>query len=88
MLSFVFVTINLPCSGFQKLLTSMVRAEAGSLSRGLAHTVSRATSSHDRNMQSIPAFLMSQYEKSKSPGMSQGLAGTISMLTYTSNNQR
>lgn len=61
-------------SGFQKLLSSMVRAEASSLPRGLAHTVSRA-SSHDRNMQSIPAFLMSKYEKCKSPGLSQGLAG-------------
>ena len=61
-------------SGFQKLLSSMVRAEASSLPRGLAHTVSRA-STHDRNMQSIPAFLMSKYEKCKSPGLSQGLAG-------------
>ena len=61
-------------SGFQKLLSSMVRAEATSLPRGLAHTVSRA-STHDRNMQSIPAFLMSKYEKCKSPGLSQGLAG-------------
>ncbi|XP_044183101.1 focadhesin-like isoform X2 [Acropora millepora] len=62
--------------GFQKLLSSMVRAEASSLPRGLAHTVSRA-STHDRNMQSIPAFLMSKYEKCKSPGLSQGLAAAV-----------
>lgn len=49
--------------------------EAASLPRGLAHTVSRGTSSHDRNMQSIQGFLTGQYEKSKSPGLNQGLAG-------------
>jgi len=64
-------------TGFQKLLTNIIRTEAESLPRGLAHTVSRGTSSHDRNLQSIPGFLMTQYEKSKSPGLSQGLAGTI-----------
>ena len=64
-------------SGFQKLLSSMVREEVGLLPRGLAHTVSRA-SSHDRSMQSIPTFLMSQYEKCKTPGLSQGLAGNPS----------
>ena len=63
-------------SGFQKLLSSMVRDEAGSLPRGLEHTVIR-TSSRGRNMQSIPPFLMSQYERCKSPGLSQGLAGNV-----------
>jgi len=53
--------------------------EAASLPRGLAHTVSRGTSSHDRNMQSIPEFLTSQYDKSKSPGLNQGLAGKNSI---------
>ena len=62
-------------AGFQKLLTSMIRREAGSLPRGLAHTVSRAAAFHDRNLQSIPGLLMSQYEKSKTPGLTQGLAG-------------
>ena len=66
-------------SGFQKLLINMIRTEAASLPRGLAHTVSRATSSHDRNMQSIPEFLASQYDKSKSPGLNQGLAGKNSI---------
>ncbi|XP_068741397.1 focadhesin-like [Montipora capricornis] len=59
--------------GFQKLLSSMVRDEAGSLPRGLEHTVIH-TSSRGRNMQSILPFLMSQYERCKSPGLSQGLA--------------
>jgi len=63
--------------GFQKLLTNIIRTEAESLPRGLAHTVSRGTSSHDRNLQSIPGFLMTQYEKSKSPGLSQGLAAGL-----------
>ena len=53
----------------------MITMEAASLPRGVAHTVSRATSSHDRNLQSIPGFLASQYDKSKSPGLNQGLAG-------------
>lgn len=53
----------------------MIRMEAASLPRGLAHTVSRGTSSHGRNMQSIPEFLTTQYDKSKSPGLNQGLAG-------------
>lgn len=71
-------------SGFQKLLTNMIRTEAASLPRGLAHTVSRGTSSHDRNMQSIPEFLTSQYDKSKSPGLNQGLAGKSSDKIKTS----
>ena len=71
-------------SGFQKLLTNMIRTEAASLPRGLAHTVSRGTSSHDRNMQSIPEFLASQYDKSKSPGLNQGLAGKSSVKIKTS----
>ena len=71
-------------SGFQKLLTNMIRTEAASLPRGLAHTVSRGTSPHDRNMQSIPEFLTSQYDKSKSPGLNQGLAGKSSVKIKTS----
>lgn len=62
----------------------MIRTEAASLPRGLAHTVSRGTSSHDRNMQSIPEFLTSQYDKSKSPGLNQGLAGKSSDKIKTS----
>ena len=61
----------------------MIRIEAASLPRGLAHTVSRGTSSHDRNMQSIPGFLTGQYEKSKSPGLNQGLAGKSSSKRST-----
>lgn len=73
----VLITVLHDClnAGFEKLLINMIRMEAASLPRGLAHTVSRGTSSHDRNMQSIPGFLTAQYEKSKSPGLNQGLAG-------------
>ena len=62
----------------------MIRTEAALLPRGLAHVVSRGTSSHDRNMQSIPEFLTSQYDKSKSPGLNQGLAGKNRMKIKTS----
>lgn len=62
----------------------MIRMEAASLPRGLAHTVSRGTSSHDRNMLSIPEFLTSQYDKSKSPGLNQGLAGKNGIKIKTS----
>ncbi|XP_027059446.1 focadhesin-like [Pocillopora damicornis] len=56
--------------GYQKLLTNMIKVEAESMPRGLGHT----SSSHERNLRSIPKFLTSQYEKSKSPGLNQGLA--------------
>ncbi|CAH3022453.1 unnamed protein product, partial [Porites evermanni] len=64
-------------SGFQKLLSSVIRREAGSLPRGFSQSISRTTLSHDRNLQSIPGFLMSHYEKSKTPGLTQGLAAGV-----------
>lgn len=73
----------LPDAGFQKLLSSVIRREAGSLPRGFSQSISRATLSHDRNLQSIPGFLMSHYEKSKTPGLTQGLAGTKYWSRFT-----
>ncbi|XP_022783954.1 focadhesin-like isoform X5 [Stylophora pistillata] len=63
--------------GYKKLMTNMISLEVASMPRGLGHTVLHASSSHERNLQSIPKFLMSHYEKSKSPGLNQGLAAGI-----------
>ncbi|KAK3740115.1 hypothetical protein QZH41_012352, partial [Actinostola sp. cb2023] len=59
---------------FQTFLTSLVRQESSSIPRGVIHNATRANQSRDRSLTGIPSFLESQYEKSKTPGLTTGLA--------------
>ncbi|XP_032233940.2 focadhesin [Nematostella vectensis] len=62
---------------FKVFLTALVREEALSIPRGVIHSASRASRSYDRVLSGIPSFLQTQYEKSKTPGLNQGLAAGL-----------
>ena len=64
---------------FQRLLTRVIREEVSSLPRGLAYNITRRNQPNFRHLDSVPSSLLSQYEKSKTPGVNQGLAGQVNM---------
>ena len=65
-------------SDYKLFLASMVGKEVKNLPRGIHHQSLQkqaAKTSTDKSIASIPAFIMSQYDKTKHPGLRPGLAG-------------
>ena len=71
--------------GFEAFLTSMVAKEVETLPRGIYHSSLRrqgAAANQGKAIGSIPSFLLSQYQKTKQPGLRPGLAGKISQSRF------
>ncbi|XP_063431997.1 focadhesin-like isoform X2 [Mytilus trossulus] len=66
--------------GYEAFLTSMVAKEVEKLPRGIYHSSLRrqgAASNQGKAVGSIPSFLLSQYQKTKQPGLRPGLAAGL-----------
>ena len=67
-------------TGFEAFLTSMVAKEVENLPRGIYHSSLRrqgAAANQGKAVGSIPSFLLSQYQKTKQPGLRPGLAAGL-----------
>lgn len=65
---------------FEGFLSSLVGREADGLPRGIYHLATRrqgTSSNQDKAIASIPAFLSTQYEKTKQPGLRPSLAASL-----------
>nr|KAG5694348.1 hypothetical protein BaRGS_035216 [Batillaria attramentaria] len=65
---------------FEGFLSSMVGKEVDDLPRGIYHSATRrygTAGSQDKAIASIPAFLATQYEKTKQPGLRPSLAAGL-----------
>ena len=71
--------------GFEAFLTSMVAKEVETLPRGIYHSSLRrqgAAANQGKAIGSIPSSLLSQYQKTRQPGLRPGLAGKISQSRF------
>jgi hypothetical protein len=68
--------------GFEAFLTSMVAKEVETLPRGIYHSSLRrqgAAANQGKAIGSIPSFLLSQYQKTRQPGLRPGHQKTASL---------
>lgn len=67
---------------FEEFAASLVKQEMTNMPRGVYHSALRGgtvRSDQGKTMAGVPNFLLKMYERNKQPGMTPGLAGTLSL---------